>query len=176
MVRLWFSMLINFPDLCYLEEWDHCGKIRKTWLPFQLRCTSGFSSSCMPIRPVIAGVGLWASPRRTCSCLSPLHLEFCMCPPPLFCILLQYLIDSLWDLCAPFLFCVKMSVLLSSVALWQESLGSGGRVWVRVLCLSVPKLPQGSLWPLFLTQLGCSVRFWGVHLEPWAGGGNDCNF
>lgn len=136
MVRLSFSMLINFPNLCYLEEWDHRGKIRKTWLPFQLCYTSGFPSSCMPIRPVIAGVGTWASPRRTGSCLSPLHLIFSMCPPPLFCILLQYLIDSLWDLCAPFLFCGKMSVLFSIVALWQESLGSGGSFWVRVLSLS----------------------------------------
>lgn len=151
MVRLSFSMLINFPNLCYSEEWDHRGKIRKTWLPFQLCYTSGFPSSCMPIRPVIAGVGMWASPRRTCSCLSPLYLIFCMCPPSLFCILFQYLIDSLWDLCAPFLLCVKMSVLFSIVALWQESLGSGGRFWVHVLSLSlsVPKLPRAVCDPFF---------------------------
>lgn len=137
MVRLSFSMLINFPKLCYLDKWDHHGKIRKIWLPFQLCYSSGFPSSWVPISPVIAGVGTRASPSRTCFCLSPLHLIFYMCSPPFFCILLQYLIDSLWDLCAPFLLCKNVSAV-------QHRCSAAGVLGVRrqVLGSCPPSLSQ----------------------------------
>lgn len=173
MVRLSFSMLINFPKLCYLDKWDHHGKIRKIWLPFQLCYSSGFPSSWVPISPVIAGVGMRASPSRTCFCLSPLHLIFYMCSPPFF---LHPLAISNWFFMRPLCSisfvqkcqCCSAS-LLCGRSPWGQEAGSG---FMSSLSLSVPKLPQGSLSPLFL---GCSVGFWGVHLELWAGGGNDCS-
>lgn len=142
-------MLINFPNLCYLEEWDHSGKIRTIWLLFQLCYTYGFPSSCVLISPAIAGLGMWGSPGRKCSCLAPLHLIFSVCVSPAF--ILHSLALSNWFFMRPLCsisFCVKMSVLFGIIALWHESLGSGDWLWVHVLCLSqCPNSPRAACDP-----------------------------
>ena len=166
-------MLINFPNLYYLEEWDYRGKIRKIWLLFQLCYTSEFPSSCVLISLAIAGVGTWASHGRKCSSLSPLHLILSVCVPAF---ILPSLAISNWFFMKPLCsipFCVKMSVPFGILALWHESLGSGDRLWVRVLSLSAQTAPGQPVTPS-VHAAGLPCGFCSVHLESWAGKGNAC--